>query len=72
MHVLLAVLLSLGFAALNIVTIFHGKLWETTGSGWSWHLPVAFLFGGLGFVMQSYLSRQEASHVFLGIVDSCW
>ena len=38
-------------------------------SGWSWRLPVAFLFGGLGFVMQSYLSRQEASHVFLGFVD---
>src|SRR5262249_9363463 len=69
MKELLAVLLGLTYAVVNVVTIFHGKAWARTGSGWSWHLPVAFLAGGGAFVAQSYLSLQEASHLFMAFVD---
>ena len=69
MKELLAVLLGLTFAVVNVLTIYHGKAWDRTGSGWSWHLPVVFLIGGATFVAQGYLSRQEASHLFMAFVD---
>jgi drug/metabolite transporter (DMT)-like permease len=66
---ILAVLLGLAFAALNVVSIYHGKEWERTGTGWTWHLPVLLAGGGLAYVAMSYLSRDEASHVFVAFVD---
>lgn len=69
MKELLAVGLGLAFAALNVVSILHGKRWEQTGSAWSWHLPVLLVFGGLAYLATSYLSRQEAGHLFMAFVD---
>lgn len=69
MKELLAAALGLTFAAVNVITILHGKAWAQSGSGWSWHLPVVFLLGGAAFVAQSYLSHAEASHVFMAFVD---
>lgn len=69
MKELLAIGLGLAFATLNVVSILHGKRWEQTGSPWSWHLPVLTVLGATAFVTQSYLSRQEASHLFMAFVD---
>ncbi len=65
----LVILLSVLFAAVNVVSVFHGKSWERTGSGLSWHLPFVFVAGGGAFVGMSYLSRKEASHTFVAVLD---
>jgi drug/metabolite transporter (DMT)-like permease len=69
MKAVLAVALGILFSGVSVLSVLHGKAWEKSGSGWSWHLPVVFVLGGAAFVAQSYLSRAEASHVFVAFVD---
>lgn len=65
----LTILLSVLFAVVNVVSVFHGKSWDRTGSGISWHLPFVFLVGGASFVAMSHLSRSESSHTFIAVLD---
>lgn len=65
----LTILLSIMFAIVNVVSIFHGRSWDRTGSGFSWHLPFVFVLGGASFVAAGYLSRSESSHSFIAALD---
>ncbi len=57
----LTILLSVLFAVVNVVSVFHGKSWDRTGSGISWHLPFVFLVGGASFVaMSTFLAANPA------------